>query len=40
MWDLANKALWDSIYIPGKYGERKNGKGEVTSPAKSKSVQQ
>lgn len=38
VWDLASKALWDSIYIPGQYEERKNDKGEVTSPAKSKNV--
>ena len=40
VWELASKPLWDSIYIPGEYEERKNDKGEVTQPAKSKNVLQ
>jgi hypothetical protein len=40
IWDLADKAMWDSIYIPGEYEARKNDKGEVTTPAKSKNVLQ
>ncbi|WMY06764.1 hypothetical protein [Paraburkholderia phenoliruptrix] len=40
IWDLANKAMWDSIHIPGFYDERKNDKGEVISPARSKNVLQ
>jgi hypothetical protein len=40
IWELANKAMWDSIHIPGFYEERKNDKGEVVSPARSKNVLQ
>ncbi|NML98782.1 hypothetical protein HHL24_12590 [Paraburkholderia sp. RP-4-7] len=40
IWDLANKAMWDSIHIPGFYEERKNEKGEVISPKRSKNVLQ
>jgi hypothetical protein len=40
IWELANKAMWDSIHIPGFYEERKSDKGEVTSPARSKNVLQ
>ncbi|WP_310002880.1 hypothetical protein [Caballeronia sp. LZ043] len=32
VWDLASKAFWDSIYIPGEYPEVKNDKGEVITP--------
>lgn len=40
IWDLADKAMWDSIHIPGEYEARKNDKGEVTTPARSKNVLQ
>jgi hypothetical protein len=40
IWDLANKAMWDSIHIPGFYEERKDDKGNVTSPKRSKNVLQ
>jgi hypothetical protein len=40
LWELANKAMWDSIHIPGFYEERKNDEGEVISPARSKNVLQ
>lgn len=41
VWKLANKAVWDSIYIPGEYAERKDDKtGEVISKARSKNVLQ
>ena len=40
LWDLANKAMWDSIYIPGEYEERKDDNGEVISPKRSKNVLQ
>jgi len=40
IWDLANKAMWDSIHIPGFYDERKNDKGEVISSARSKNILQ
>lgn len=38
LWDFADKAMWDSIFIDGEYPERKNDKGEVTAPARSKNV--
>jgi len=40
IWDIADKSMWDSIYIPGEYPERKDDKGVVTSPPKSKNVLQ
>lgn len=40
IWDLANKPMWDAIHIPGFYEERKNDKGEVISPKRSKNVLQ
>ncbi len=36
LWDYASKQMWDSIYIDGEYAERKDDKGNVTQPAKSK----
>lgn len=38
IWDSATPEMWDAIFIPGEYEERKNDKGEVTSPARSKNV--
>ena len=38
LWDFATPEMWDSIFIEGEYEERKNDKGEVTSPARSKNV--
>lgn len=40
VWDFATPEMWDSIYIPGEYEERKDEKGNVTHPAKSKNVVQ
>ncbi|CAL8474487.1 hypothetical protein [Caballeronia sp. S22] len=40
IWNLANKTMWDSIFIPGEYGERKNDNGEVISPKRSRNVLQ
>ncbi|QQC64493.1 hypothetical protein [Paraburkholderia ginsengisoli] len=40
VWELANKDMWDSIHIPGFYEERRNDKGEVIAPARSKNVLQ
>jgi hypothetical protein len=40
LWDYADKAQWDSIFIEGTWEERKNDKGEVTKPARSKNVYQ
>lgn len=40
IWEAADKAMWDSIYIPGFYGERKDDKGKVVAPARSKNVLQ
>lgn len=36
LWDFADLEQWASIFIDGSYPERKNDKGEVTAPAKSK----
>lgn len=36
IWNHADKEQWDSLFIDGEYEERKNDKGEVTSPARSK----
>lgn len=30
--------MWDTLFIDGEYPERKNDKGEVTAPAKSKNI--
>lgn len=38
VWDFADAEMWDSIFIPGEYPERKDDKGNVTAPAKSKNV--
>jgi len=40
LWDFATPEMWDSIFIDGQYDERKNDKGEVTAPARSKNVLQ
>jgi hypothetical protein len=36
MWNYADQEQWDSLFIDGEYPERKNDKGEVTAPAKSR----
>jgi hypothetical protein len=36
LWNHADQEQWDSIFIEGEYPERKNEKGEVTAPAKSR----
>jgi hypothetical protein len=38
IWDLADKEMWDSLYIDGEYPERKDEAGKVTAPARSKNV--
>ncbi|KWI10914.1 hypothetical protein BGV51_28230 [Burkholderia ubonensis] len=40
LWDMPSKGMWDSIFIDGEYPERKNDKGEVTAPARSKNKYQ
>lgn len=41
VWDFADAEMWDSIYLPGEYPERKDEKtGKVTAPAKSKNTLQ
>lgn len=40
VWEFADAEMWDSIYIPGEYEERKDKDGKVTSPARSKNVLQ
>jgi hypothetical protein len=40
IWDAADLEMWDSIYIPGEWEARKNEKGEIISPARSKNVLQ
>ena len=37
-WDFATPEMWDAVYIPGQYEERKDDKGNVVAPAKSKNV--
>ncbi|MHA6903312.1 hypothetical protein ACJBUE_20855 (plasmid) [Ralstonia syzygii subsp. celebesensis] len=36
LWDMPSKDMWASIFIDGQYEERKNDKGEVIAPARSK----
>lgn len=36
IWDIADMDQWASIYIEGEWDERKNDKGEVISPKRSK----
>jgi hypothetical protein len=38
LWDHADMEQWASLYIEGGYAEKRNDKGEVTSPARSKNV--
>lgn len=38
LWDFATPEMWDALFIPGEYDEKKNDKGEVTHPARSKNV--
>ncbi|WAX24190.1 hypothetical protein P4_00032 [Xanthomonas phage P4] len=41
VWDFADADMWDSIYIPGEYPERKDEKtGKVVAEARSKNVRQ
>lgn len=41
IWDGADLEMWDSIYIPGEYEERRDEQtGAVVSPARSKNVLQ
>lgn len=40
LWQQADLNQWASLFIDGEYPERKNEKGEVTAPAKSKNVLQ
>lgn len=40
LWEQADMQQWASLYIDGEYPERKNDKGEVIAPAKSKNVLQ
>jgi hypothetical protein len=38
LWNQATPEMWDSLFIEGMFEERKNDKGEVTAPARSKNV--
>lgn len=38
LWEQADLAQWASLFIDGEYPERKDDKGVVTSPARSKNV--
>ena len=40
LWEQADLQQWGSLFIEGEYPERKNDKGEVIAPAKSKNVLQ
>ena len=36
VWDFADAEMWDSVYIPGEYPERKDDSGKVIAEARSK----
>ena len=38
LWEQADMTQWGSLFIEGEYPERKDDKGVVTAPAKSKNV--
>lgn len=38
LWDYASREMWDSLFIDGVYEEKKDDKGNVLYPAKSKNV--
>lgn len=40
IWDHAVPEMWDSIFIEGEWEEKKDDKGNVTHPAKSKNTLQ
>ena len=40
LWQQADLAQWATLFIDGEYPERKDDKGVVTAPAKSKNVYQ
>lgn len=40
LWDHADKAQWDSLFIDGEYPAETNDAGEVVRPARSKNVWQ
>lgn len=40
LWDHATPEMWDSIFIEGEWEEKRNDKGEVTHPARSKNTLQ
>ncbi|MBR8333074.1 hypothetical protein KDW69_15625 [Burkholderia ambifaria] len=38
IWDVADKEMWDSIYIPGEYPEQRDADGVLIAPIRSKNV--
>lgn len=38
LWDFATPEMWDALYIEGEYEEKKDDKGNVIRPARSKNV--
>lgn len=38
LWDFPSKPMWDSLYIDGKYDDRKDDKTGAVTPGKSKNV--
>ncbi|MDN7932039.1 hypothetical protein QZM52_12185 [Burkholderia metallica] len=38
IWDVADKEMWDSIYIPGEYPEQRDADDVLIAPARSKNV--
>lgn len=38
VWDFADAEMWDSLYIPGEYPERKDENGKVVAEARSKNT--
>jgi len=40
IWDVADLEMWNSIYVEGEYEAKKDDKGNITQPARSKNVLQ
>jgi len=40
IWDMVDVEMWDSIHVQGEYEAKKDDKGNVTQPARSKNVLQ
>ncbi|KVF71610.1 hypothetical protein WS75_21840 [Burkholderia sp. FL-7-2-10-S1-D7] len=38
IWEVADKEMWDSIYLPGEYPERRDANGALIAPIRLKNV--